>query len=87
MLLWKLRVKKCPAKERKPKENERKEGENKRIYSQKTWLDQTHAMVGKSTQPEKMINRARTKNRVRVVVQCRERVPRRRYRVPEMASE
>ena len=29
MLFWKLRVKKCSAKERKPKENERKEGKAK----------------------------------------------------------
>ena len=31
------------------------------MCSQKTWSDQTHAMDGKSAQPEKMIIRARTK--------------------------
>ena len=40
----------------------KKRREIKRICSQKAWSEQTHAMVGKSAQPEKMINRDRTKN-------------------------
>ena len=37
-------------------------GKQKNVFTQKTSSDQTHAMIGKSAQPEKMINRARTKN-------------------------
>ena len=70
-LFWKLGVKKWLSLTQQKKgsqklKNERKEGETKRTCSQKTWSDQTHAMLGKSAQPEKMIIRARTKNRTQL---------------------
>ena len=57
------------------------------MCSQKTWSDQAHVMVGKCAQPEKKINRARTRNPTQLdshqlAVQCSEEagypVPRRR---------
>ena len=54
------------SKRKEDKRKRKKGGENKRMCSQKTWSDQTHAMVGKSAQSEKMINRARTKNPTQV---------------------
>ena len=47
------------------------------MCSQKTWSDQAHVMVGKCAQPEKKINRARTRNPTQLdshqlAVQCSE---------------
>ena len=51
------RVKKCHQKKGAPKGG----GMGGEGGSQKTWSDQTHAMAGKSAQPEEMINRCQNK--------------------------
>ena len=57
-----IESRKMSSKRKEAKRKRKKGGENKRMCSQKTWSDQTHAMADKSAQPEKMIpvDRVRT---------------------------